>query len=138
MLTHTQDTRRARAAAAVANEARSRCLVEIALGRRTVKDVVFAAMTPDGSALRRIRLDQLILAQPGFGPVRAHAFLSVVAATIGGSTNIAGRDIGWLIDHRVGGKRLLAWLDAGSSKTPYWGGFPKSARPATQHDLRGN
>ena len=102
----------------------------VTTGQMSAFDVVLAAMGPDGGPLRRIRLDQLVLAQPNVGRVRATTFLSEVAARLDESpSDIGGKDILWLTVPRAGAKRLFAWMDAAKTHTLPWPGFPLAPRP---------
>lgn len=102
----------------------------VATGQISAFDVVLAAMGPDGAPLRRIRLDQLVLAQPNVGRVRATAFLSEVAARLDEAPgDISGKDVLWLTVPRAGAKRLYAWMDATKAHSAPWPGFPLAPRP---------
>ncbi len=133
-----KDTTAARSASVKAKRARSEALLMVATGQVTAFDVVVSAMGPEGGPLRRIKLNQLVLAQPNVGRVRADAFLSAVAVRLDSAPNDLGdKDILWLTVPRAGAKRLYAWMDAAKPHTVPWPGFPSAPRPATATTQKG-
>lgn len=119
----------ARVALDDARHARARALLEVTMGQRTILDVIVEAQSVHGVPLRQIRLKQLVLAQPGVGRQRAESFLSAFSAVLEERGEVGGRTVGWLIDARAGGRRLLSWLDAATKEPTPWPGFPFAPAP---------
>lgn len=119
----------ARAALDDARSMRARHLLRVTLGEQKVLDLMEAARSADGVPLRQIKLRQLVLAQPGVGHQKAGAFLSAVAAILEERADIGSQTVGWLIDPRAGGRRLLCWLDASARHDTPWPGFPFTPDP---------
>ena len=93
-------------------------------------DVIDAAHEPTGTALRKIRLKDLILA-PEKTPVRTWPLIrSRMLATLELEVPDRSLTIGWVIDPRAGGRRLYALKDALQPRSDVaWPGFPWAARP---------
>lgn len=123
------DIQRARAALGEARLLRSEYLVSVASGLLEPNDVIDAACTEEGTALRRINLVQLITSVPGVGKARAMRRLSEVSVRLGVAEDMSKKNIGWLIDPRAQGRRFLVWLDTEQPKTTPWPGFPVAPRP---------
>ena len=105
----------------------------VALGLLTVHDVVEAAGRPGGRPLLRITLNQLLLAQPGWGTARTRTVLDRLRLMTETNTKAkAGRlDIAWLVDPRARGTRLVAFLDVTCQPAGApWPGFPFRPAPA--------
>ncbi len=108
-----------------ANNLRAEWLIGLATDLLTVLDLLAHATTPDGRPLRRISLLQLLTAQVGCGQVRAMATLHQLRALLRCSTPYTAMTIGWLLDNRTSGRRLLAFATAmqGGANCP-WAGWP--------------
>lgn len=119
----------ARAALDDARTLRARHLHAVTIGAARAVDVITAAQSSAGVPLRQIKLRQLVLAQPSVGKKKADAFLSAVAGTLEAPVGIDDKTIGWLIDSRAGGRRILSWLDAATTSATPWPGFPFSPSP---------
>lgn len=100
----------------------------------TILDVVAAAAQPGHGPLLRISLDQLLRAQEGWGQVRSRAALDRLLTFCGRTDDRVATtrlDIGWLLDPRAAGGRLLAFLDVtATGKGVPWRGFPYTPAPA--------
>ena len=123
---------------AVANISRARArllraewLIGIAQGALTPLDCLVFATTAQGRPLRRISLFQLITAQPGVGPATAKVVLDQIRALLRCTTQNPTMTVGWLLDNRTSGRRLLAFTTAlaGRNLAP-WPGWPL-IRPPT-------
>ena len=103
----------------------------------TIWEALRAAATPDGRALMRLSLRQLLAAQPGWSIRRADETIKKTLIVSGSSTKsrtTGDIDVSWLLDPRVGGKRFAALCDAmhgdpSSRNTIPWPGFPYSPAP---------
>lgn len=117
----------AAAAAAAARGAKHAYLLAVQNEQITVHDVVLAALSAEGRPLRRIKLKQLLLAHKDFSEQRAYRLLTALAESLelqDFGEVVRSADIGWLIDARTGGKRLMAWQDLLSSREVTCPGFP--------------
>lgn len=109
-----------------ADATRAEWLSGVAAGVLMTSDVISDAATI--SALRRITLRSLLSAQPGVGRVATERVLARVRSTTGADQRLT---IGWLIDPRSEGKRLLAWIDAMTPRDHApWVGYPLAPPPA--------
>lgn len=124
------DPTTAAAARRTANRQRAEYLSSVTTGLLSVHDVITAACTTEGVALRRIALAQLLGAQPDWGRTKVRDAMTHLR-TIGGESRDLGRmTVGWLVDPRARGARLLAFADAThESHGPPWPGFPLSPSP---------
>lgn len=119
-------------ARASANRIRAEHLVLVNRKLLTVHDVVAAVAQPGHKPLLRIGLDQLLRAQEGWGQARSHAALTRLVTFCGVAatpTRFRDLDIGWLVDPRAAGQRLVAWLDVlrDERRAAPWPGFPYTA-----------
>jgi len=106
----------------------------VAMGLLTIHDVIEAAGRPGGRPLLRISINQLLLAQPGWGTARTRTVLDrlrLMTETRSAKEKVARLDIAWLVDPRARGTRLVAFLDVTCQPTGApWPGFP--FRPAPE------
>lgn len=119
-----------RAALAEARHARADHLNAVYEGILTPLDVIDAAHEPTALALRKIPLDQLMLAVDGTSVPEWRRIRDQMLAVL--DLQVPDRDltIGWLIDPRAGGRRLHALRDAMSKRIDVpWPGFPWSGGP---------
>ena len=117
---------------------RAQWLLALADGAITTLDLLAQAATIEGRPLTRLRLRQVLAAQPGVGEITVRRRLDQIAAecdhpsrpgtpglrTPGG---YASMTVGWLLDNRARGARFAAWLAAVEvdRRTPApWPGFP--------------
>lgn len=129
----TSSPANARAGLSSARRTRSEYLVAVAVGVIGINDVIMAACQADGIPLRTLRLRDLLMARPRTGAATADAHLRHTALALGMSEgSIGGATIGWLIDTRAGGRRLLAWLDGFAERKPPWPGFPSAPPPGRE------
>ncbi|APX31740.1 hypothetical protein BH708_02305 [Brachybacterium sp. P6-10-X1] len=123
-----------------ANTARGELLQLISDGILTPWEGLVAAATAGEKALLRLTLDQLVTAGPGIGQARARDITAQVAhilATTEAHTTTGRVTIGYILDERARGRRLLAVLDAfishglirQNADLPVWTGFPFTPRP---------
>jgi hypothetical protein len=117
-----------------AQRLRAEWLLSINAGLLTLPELVEFAATPDGAALRSIRLRGLLMSQPRWGETRADAVLSALRAVLYLPADIplAKLAVGWLLDNRsADGRRFDAFLDVtGTDRIAPWRGFPFSENPA--------
>lgn len=115
---------------AQANALRAQWLVGLAGDLLTVSDLLAFAATPKGRPLRRISLWQLLTTQVGWGQARAAAALAHLRALLRCTAPNSAMTIGWLLDNRTGGRRLVALTTAlsGQDNAP-WPGYPFEAQP---------
>lgn len=123
---------RARSALDQARRTRAEAQVRVSLGEVTALEVILAAHAAEGVPLRRITLRQLLMSQPGVGPATAANQLESLVSRLPRRQTPRRLTVGWLIDFRVGGRRLLSWLDTTQPKRTPWPGFPAAPRPAAQ------
>ena len=130
------DLGRANLAKGEAERMRAEHLLGVAEGFLTIWDVVDAAASDAHRALLKIRLRQLLMAQPGWSQARAEGVITKTLATTG---QMSVRDemlklrLAWLLDSRTGGSRLAALADAVhclEETGPPWPGFSRSPAPA--------
>lgn len=97
----------------------------------TPLDLFAHAASEEGKPLRRLTLRQVLLALPGYGPIRTQTVLDALAVRVGVPTGPSTHDltVAWLLDPRAGGKRFLCWLDATREKMTPWTGFPATPMP---------
>lgn len=108
-----------------ADMTRGNWLLLVSEGMATPTQVIAEAAKPHGAALLKLRLRQLVQAQPDWGEGRSSALVSKVAKIAGSKKPASEATIGWLLDRRTGGRRFAAWLDSIDEKsgTPCTG-FP--------------
>ncbi|WP_251153774.1 hypothetical protein [Cellulosimicrobium sp. Marseille-Q4280] len=124
------DPATAAAARRSANRRRAEYLSSVTTGLLSVHDVVAAAAAPDGAPLLRISLRQLLGAQPDWGKSRTEAAMTRLITVLGETRTDRDQTIGWLVDPRVRGARLLAFADATQTgHGPPWPGFPFAPSP---------
>ncbi|GEL47780.1 hypothetical protein CHO01_28960 [Cellulomonas hominis] len=116
----------AAAARTNANRRRAEYLTSVATGLLNVHDVITAACAPDGSALLRISLTQLLGAQPEWGKTRVSAAVTRLRVLLGEPRTDRRLTVAWLVDPRTRGARVLAFTDALNDGDigPPWRGFP--------------
>lgn len=108
-------------AAASARRLRAEWLQSITAGLVSADDLIAHAATDEGAPLRKLSLRQVILAPEGAGDVTLARRMAALAALV----RVPARPtVGWLIDTRAGGRRLLAWLDGQTERTTPVTGFP--------------
>jgi hypothetical protein len=116
-----------------ANRVRADYLQSVAAGLLSVHDVLTAAADPGHRPLLRIRLDQLLRAQAGWGAARSTTNMGRLLMFCGlpaDRATIRRLDIGWLLDPRASGQRVIAWLDVTTDVPGLpWRGFPYTPAP---------
>lgn len=116
---------RARDSLHTARRMRAEYLMGVSESVLTIDDVIRAARRPECAALRRILLRQLLMAPTGSGPRGAENVLQRMFALLGARNPAKKPTITWLLDERVGGVRLRAFLDARTtSSDPPWPQWP--------------
>jgi hypothetical protein len=119
-----------REAARAANALRGEMLEAIYDGVLTPTDVVLHAADPTNRPLLSMLLLDILSVAPGVSEPASRRRLHRLAATLELREDLTGKSIGWLLDRRAGGRRLLAWLDAEQPRLPPWPGFPWTPQPA--------
>lgn len=118
-----------------AHRKRMQVLLTVSRGEATLEDVIRSACEPGQSALLRIRLTQLLMAQPDVGRATAYGLLRrmmhVLGSGQGSEKSIHSLNIAWLVNPHSGGRRWDAWLDAVMTEpdVPVWEGFPWRPSP---------
>lgn len=105
---------------------RGNWMMMISQGIVSPTEVVCEAAKPEGAPLLKLKLHQLLLAQPDCSLGKATARLSQALRVSSARSKPTDRPtVAWLLDRRSGGRRFAAWLD---SETPKQGppveGFP--------------
>lgn len=120
-------------ALSAAIEMRADYLLSITSGDITPLDLIRKAARPTGRPLLKMSLTQILIAQQGWGAKKAQAALMEICAVL--KTDLKSEQknghrltVGWLLDPRAGGRRLMAWVDVVEIRTrkmaPPWSGFP--------------
>lgn len=108
-----------------AGRQRAEWLMRVLDGSAGVQDLMKEAARPEARPLLKLSLRQVLLAQKGWGRMRADGVIDHITSVIGGKIDRRLLTVGWLLDPRAGGRRYAAWLDAFQPKTgPLWPGFP--------------
>lgn len=95
----------------------------------TPGDVLTEAGRPEAKPLLKVSIRQLLLAQKGWGRVRADAIIESIITVSEAKIESRQVTIGWLLDPRAGGRRFAAWLDAFEPRAALPGpGFPYARR----------
>lgn len=109
---------------------RAEWLIGIVNGELTPLDLLTFAATAPGRPLRRVSLFQLLTAQPGVGPVTAKVTLDQLRALLRCTTPNPVMTVGWLLDNRTSGRRLLAFTNAVAARDlAPWPGWPLTKPP---------
>lgn len=123
-----------------ANAARGELLTLVQEGLMSAWDAVTEAASSGDEALLKITLEQLVMTQPGVGQHRARRVVEQVIHILEVPPHrISTKDVtlGYVIDGRSNGRRMLAVLDAFIShgliadcdEVTVWPGFPYSSPP---------
>lgn len=131
----------------IANAARGELLQLIADGTLTPWEAITAAATSGEKPLMRLRLEQIITAQPGIGSARARRIVEQVMHIVNATeshTALGRVTLAYIFDEQAQGRRLLAVLDAFISHgliqqtqdLTVWPGFPFTAAPDEPKDPR--
>lgn len=131
----------------IANAARGELLQLIADGTLTPWEAIVAAAASGEKPLMRLRLAQIITAQPGVGQVRARRIVEQVMQildTTEAQTATGHATLAFVLDEQARGRRLLAVLDAfiaygliqQAEDLTVWPGFPFTAAPVDPEDAR--
>ena len=131
----------------IANSARGELLQLIADGTLTPWEAIVAAAASGEKPLLRLRLGQIITAQPGVGQARAHRIVEQVMHILGTTeshTATGQATLAFVLDEQARGRRLLAVLDAfiaygliqQAQDLTVWPGFPFSAAPVGREEPR--
>lgn len=98
-------------ALAKARVMRGEWLVAIHEETVTVHDAVAFADTAEGSPLRRLRLDKMLAAQPGWGDARVRRTLDLLIEFCDATPPAKPLTVAWLLHRSCRHRRLKAWLD---------------------------
>lgn len=122
----------ANAAKANARKMRGEWLVLINQGVFSPHDLFQEAATHAGRPLRRLTLRQVLSAQADCSDERALRLVKKICSTLRLDPAPPPRDltVGWLLDTRTGGTRILAYLDAIHPRSTPWPGFPMTPPPS--------
>lgn len=104
-------------------------------GETDLGTVLEAAAAPGGVALRKVAVADLIGDLYGFGPARSRRIVDKVA-DVSGARRTRRADLGWLLDTRACGRRVLALADELTPLRPMrpWPGFPWAPAPGEKED----
>lgn len=127
--------------------ARGQLLQDVAEGRLSAWEAIMVATIDDRPALRKIRIDQIVMTQPGIGEFRARKVVDQILTILGipaGTFSVRDVTIGFVLDTRSGGRRILAVIDAflsygiirTDSELSVWPGFPYSPSPLGTRKVR--
>lgn len=119
----------------LANQARGEWMLSVAEGLMSVDDLIAVACNDDGRPLRKLRLEQVIAAQPDVSLAEAKRQVASISR-ISGYKDDKPMLVGWLIDARSQGTRIDAWVDA-STPREIWTGFPFTSQPASRRQHQG-
>lgn len=115
-----------------ARRLRAEALMSVSCERMTVVELLEEARHE--RALGKVRIRQLLLAQPGWGNTRVSTALRRMARTVGvdlTTPKLGQLNLDWLLDPRAGGRRLMAFADAVAERVECpWEGFPYTPAPA--------
>lgn len=112
---------------------RAEYLLSITIGDITPLDLIRQAARPDGRPLLTIPLKKILSAQQGWGAKKAENALTEICAVLREDLKTDRKNghkltVGWLLDPRSGGRRLMAWVDVVEVRPrgnmPPWSGFP--------------
>lgn len=122
--------------AAKARLLRAEWLLMVRDGLMTPADLIWEAATAEGRPLRKLRLTQVLAAQPSYSRDRAKRTVARLHDVLELSTEKSAKvTVGWLIDHRAGGRRVLAWLDQTTPRRAPWPGFPFTPYPSATTEV---
>lgn len=97
-----------------------------------LQQVLVAAATEEGKALRRLTLRELLSSRPGCGEVQANRIVARLRMFLGVKPeDLPARKmtVAWLLDGRAAG-RAEAWSCAVEGPSTVYEGFPFAERPA--------
>lgn len=121
--------------------ARGELLLDISEGRLSAWEAIMSVVLDDRQSLRRLRLDQILVTQEGIGEDRARRVISQILTVLDvptGSTPVKAVTIGYILDSRAAGRRILATLEAfisygvigDAEDLTVWPGFPYAPAPS--------
>lgn len=124
----------ANAARKTAAEVRAHAIAEISSDMSNISRILQRACLPEGRPLLRLPLVRLLSAQTGVSRRSAQCRVARMHELLGLAvprTAVIDRlTVGWLIDSRSGGRRVLALADAHDKKDEEpWPGFPYTMPP---------
>lgn len=112
---------------------RAEYLLSITIGDITPLDLIRQAARQGGRPLLTLRLNKILIAQQGWGDKKAETAIKEICAVLSENLKTDGKNghkltVGWLLDPRAGGRRLMAWVDVVEVRSrkiaPPWSGFP--------------
>lgn len=129
---------RANSALAAARRYRAQWLLSLAYGATSTLELLRHAATVPGRPLTRLTLRQVLGAVPGVGMTTVRRQLQQLLAECGTGSELPNRvTVGWLLDTRSRGRRLVAWLatvEIDTHQPAAWPGYPYTGAP-TEVDL---
>ncbi len=112
-----------------AEQTRAVVLASVNVGASSIPDLLTTASTEQRHPFRRITLRNLLISQFGWGRARtAHALARITSLL--GPEPTSRLTVAWLIDARVGGRRVRALADVLTERAVPWIGFPYAPLPA--------
>lgn len=106
-----------------ASRARAEWLVGLESGFVTVGDVLEYSTNENGAVVNKLKLRSMLTA--AHGAPRAKAIVKHMLAILELEVPSSELTVGWLMDQRTGGRRVMALADALNPKTgPPFPGFP--------------
>jgi len=107
----------------VASRARAEWLVGLESGFVTIADVLQYSTSENGAPVQKLKLGSMLTA--AHGAARARAAVKHILAVLEVDVPASEVTVGWLMDSRTGGRRLMALSDALNPKdAPPVPGFP--------------
>lgn len=111
-----------------AQRTRAAWIASLSAGVVSATDLVQSAHDESLAPLRRLRLDRILNAQPGWGPARTKRVLAHLRELLDVPSDTR-LTVAWLIDARADGRRLQAFADAIKTRVTPWNGFPFAPDP---------
>lgn len=121
--------------------ARGELLLDVSEGRLSAWEAIMSVVLDDRPSLRSLRLDQILMTQEGVGAERARRVVEQILTVLevpAASSDPRTVTVGYLLDGRAAGRRLLATLEAlltfgiigDAEELTVWPGFPYAPSPA--------
>lgn len=116
-----------------ADKVRGEYLALISGGLLSPADVIWWAAQPGKKPLRALTVKRIISAIPGNGEQTVRRFVRELAQICGTTSAPSRLTVGWLLDRRAGGRRLIAFACLIKPHGVPWPGFPHAPKPGKAH-----
>ena len=117
-------------ARAAANGLRGDWIIAVREGISTPQELIAQAAITGFEALRAITLKRLMTSLPDWGEKRANRLTEQLVTICGGTVPPGRLTVGWLIDKRAAGRRLIAFANLTRPAGLPWPGFPFAPKPS--------